>query len=728
MGIIVIVDNLRRDYNDAHCKYCKKNRFLYIYNMYSNQFKYKKIAVIFGVFFVSLIFNFGFGINSVHAAASLKGLVGYWSMDSGDINGSTIYDKSGNRNNGTIFSTTSTPGKIKQAQDFNGSPSSQITVAQSPSINTFAAVTISVWMKTRTPAASQIFVRKASGGVTDLIQLDNYGSNFRWLAAANSSGVKTVTSASTVKANTWYHVVGVYDGTNVILYINGKQDGTPVGLTGTISTATDSSLYFSSLLGGGNSWYTGLLDDIRIYNRALSAAEVATIYNDIPHINPIPAPNKGSNLVGYWTMDSGDYNGTTMYDKSGNGNNATSTGTSNAVGKIKQARSFNGSSDYMSAANISIPGSITVGAWVYTNNNAGNMFIVQKEPVNTQWELFYEGGKLKWRGDSQNDYPGTTCTAPSNGAWHNVMATESGTQVAIYIDGVKCNGGTGDAIGNASRNIDIGKHDLNGYYFTGQIDDVRIYNRALSAGEVKQLYNSARSYEVYSDPLKGLEGFWTMDNRDIATSTTVFNKAGSGNDVYTVGGPAVVPGQIGQAFNLNTTSKRLQNTTTTIGNYTNGTITAWINPSIITGGSSCNSHNGSGACRSISWNDDHGWFFGVNTDGALFIDLGNGSSWLVVDNTVAGLVVTNKWQFVAVTVSGTTVKYYVNGVMKQKNTVAANSGLAMGSNSRLGIGGSALGSNFNFLGLMDEQRIYSRALSDADIAQLYRASAKSIFK
>jgi hypothetical protein len=165
-----------------------------------------------------------------------------------------------------------------------------------------------------------------------------------------------------------------------------------------------------------------------------------------------------------------------------------STSSSPVAGKIGQALSFNGITSYVQTPTQSISGTITVSAWVYSSNFNQSGFIIGKNPVNTQWELFFEG-TLRWRGGSGSDL--LYCNAPSSNAWHHVAATQSGLNASLYIDGALCQSATVTALGNGAGTIDIGRFD-NGYHFNGAIDDVRIYNRALSASEVQQLYNAGR--------------------------------------------------------------------------------------------------------------------------------------------------------------------------------------------------------------------------------------------
>jgi hypothetical protein len=197
-------------------------------------------------------------------------------------------------------------------------------------------------------------------------------------------------------------------------------------------------------------------------------------------------------LVGYWKLDEPNPSDACI-DSSGNGNKGAPRGTTIVDGKINRARAFNGRSDYIDIPTINIPDEITVAAWVYSDNFAQSGFVVTKNPVNTQWALFFEAdGFLKWRGAGIGNT--VKCAAPSNKTWHHLAGKQKGTTGSLYIDGMLCASATLPAIGNAPSSINIGRYDTIEFaYFAGRIDEVRIYNHALSDVEITQLYSSGDS-------------------------------------------------------------------------------------------------------------------------------------------------------------------------------------------------------------------------------------------
>ena len=230
----------------------------------------------------------------------------------------------------------------------------------------------------------------------------------------------------------------------------------------------------------GTSFITGYMGDLypvklRSTARVLSAREQAMWQKQVP----------AGPLVGYWKLD--EPNGGDAVDSSGNGNTGKAHGTSVVGGMINRARRFSGKGDYIEIPSINIRDAITVAAWVYSDNFMQSGFLVMKNPVDTQWALLLQSNRfLKWRGAGAGDK--VMCPAPSNGAWHHIVAKQEGTTGSLYVDGALCSRAIQPAIGNGASSINIGRFDSGDHwYFNGHIDEVRIYNRALSDTEISQL-------------------------------------------------------------------------------------------------------------------------------------------------------------------------------------------------------------------------------------------------
>lgn len=200
--------------------------------------------------------------------------------------------------------------------DTNLGPDSAITVeawirASSFGINNYDN---SIVCKHSWSAGEQGYVLRCGNGQADFTVCgkDNTGASISWVSATSPT--------SSMTTNTWYHVAGTYDGDSVRVYINGVQkaatslpDGMIAGLAYPIKIGRLSDQGQSQ-----TRYFSGLIDEVRIWDRALTATEILSRYNK--HIDP--ALQTG--LVGYWRFNDGS--GTTVTDLSTSGNNGTTSG------------------------------------------------------------------------------------------------------------------------------------------------------------------------------------------------------------------------------------------------------------------------------------------------------------------------------------------------------------------------------------------------------------------
>jgi hypothetical protein len=252
--------------------------------------------------------------------------------------------------------------------------------------------------------------------------------------------------------------------------------------------------------------YVGLLDDVRVYNRALSSQEIAQLYNlgttNIGHSNTTSYAN---GLVGYWPLDghTTSWKTDTTQDISGNGNTGTmvgmSTTTSTVAGKIGSAMQCSGL-NYITAPSspsLEITTNVSVFAWVKpsaTQSN-GTPTIVSKNATVANYQLGLDTttGVTLVRPCVASGCWVSTNSIPTN-KWSHIGLTYDGSFVRIYINGIldSKNVLTGSLPTNSGDVLTIGTDSVHNYPFTGPIDDVRVYNRALSAQEVYQLYHAGK--------------------------------------------------------------------------------------------------------------------------------------------------------------------------------------------------------------------------------------------
>jgi hypothetical protein len=212
-------------------------------------------------------------------------------------------------------------------------------------------------------------------------------------------------------------------------------------------------------------------------------------------------------LVGWWTFDTQDMWGRIASDRSGRSNHGLLMDSpARAIGKIGQGLRFDGADDYVNAGNgPSLTGmtALTLSALVKTSGTSG--YIVAKTGVGYQyqWGMLVSSGNLfgiAWEVSGGTHLLASGGTI-NDGQWHLATVTiVNNARIDIYIDAVVVASSTTVDLAwntNGTGNVNIGRIPDNAVYLNGLIDDVRIYNRALSAQEVSLLYRySLQQYEL----------------------------------------------------------------------------------------------------------------------------------------------------------------------------------------------------------------------------------------
>ena len=207
-----------------------------------------------------------------------NGIGGYWGFNS------NANDESSNGNNGTIINGASLcdgrSGVLNNAFDFDGI-NGQINVNHSSSISPLNYLTISAWIFPRVYEDNKHCVSKGSHLNLDYRSYSIIGpqSNGKWMFTLNAGGSETqLESNSNAILNQWSLITVVYDGNQMYLYINGTLDNQTIK-TGTINQTTEGLTFGSHIFYSySDYWFNGKVDDIAIYNRALSQSEITQLF------------------------------------------------------------------------------------------------------------------------------------------------------------------------------------------------------------------------------------------------------------------------------------------------------------------------------------------------------------------------------------------------------------------------------------------------------------------
>jgi hypothetical protein len=518
-------------------------------------------------------------------AQNPPGLVSAYSFNEGT--GTVLNDVSGNTNNGTISNATwSASGKYGSALSFNGS-TSRVDILDSTSLHLTTGLTMEAWVRPTTLSAWRtVLMKEQTGGLVYGLYA-NSDTN-RPSAHVNLGSESDTRGTAKLSVNTWTHLAATYDGSVLRLYVNGTQVSTRT-LGGSILTST------SALRIGGNSiwgeYFAGLIDEVRIYNRALTTAEIQTDMNTAiggapptdttPPTVSMTAPTNGATVSGNVTVSANasdnvavagvqflldgtplgsedtaapysvswntatatnaphtlaarardaagnqttsttftisvnnttppglvsaysfnEGTGTVLNDLSGNNNNGTISNTTwSASGKFGAALSFNGTSSWVvipNSASLDLTNGLTMEAWVSPSTLSSWRTVLMKEQTGGLAYSIYANSDTNRPSahvfiGAETDTRGTAQLALNT--WTHLAATYDGSVLRLYVNGAQVSTRTiGGNILTSTSPLRIGGNSIWGEYFSGLIDEVRIYNRALTASQIQTDMNTAIS-------------------------------------------------------------------------------------------------------------------------------------------------------------------------------------------------------------------------------------------
>ncbi|MBI2929720.1 MAG: immunoglobulin domain-containing protein [Verrucomicrobia bacterium] len=395
-----------------------------------------------------------------------------------------------------------------------------VSVPYSAALNPSSAFTVEVWFNPNVEnAAGTLTCALASGQFGAprsgwLIYQSDTGWNFRMY---NQNGLNTsvnLTGGPAPVAGTWYHVVAVYDGTTAFVYVNGVQaaSGAP---TGYVPSAG------GPLFIGGRSdssfWWSGSADELAIYGKALSATEIDAHYQNGISASPATPYDQlilTSGPLGYYRLNEPAYTPPTVLPVAKNlgssgaagdgsynpGVDAQVTGprppTYSGFEADNTAGGFNGSAGYVGTPfNLNDLTAFTVMGWL------------KRGAVHSGRGGYFGQNDLLEFGDADgganieawiNAY-GTNIKIPypfRDDEWGFIALVGDGTQATLYVNGLPASTitQTVDSYGSSAFNFNIGGGGIfnaTGDNFLGVVDEVAVFDKALTAAQVQEIYYAA---------------------------------------------------------------------------------------------------------------------------------------------------------------------------------------------------------------------------------------------
>lgn len=652
---------------------------------------------------------------------SISGIISWWSFngdadDENDIN-------PGTPQGGVSFINDPERGEVASFDGING----YIDVGNGASLNIVNEITISAWIYPKSTNVGTIVAKNSpyyfAFGNSQEPQTQKIGGGI-------FNGAWTWLNGNTIiPINQWSHITLTYNGSVIKVYLNGTEDGS-IAKTGLLANAPDTTKIGNGTY-GFNQTFNGTIDDVMIFDRALTPAKIKELYEksyEVPTAPVIHCPdnlcNFGENfltcyydcgletipgIVSWWrfnetdgglALDSKDSNignifgntrllmhfdegaGTTSQDNSSYDSDGTITSAIWTGGKSGNALNFSGIDDYVrindkSSLRFTSSSDVSIEFWAKLNDVPG-WIIHNYDGITNYWQMELRGiGALpgviwsQWRTGANYLRVESVTDLTNVVGWHHIVVVYKGSEknASIYIDGKFENSSNNSQLsGNFYDMNNILIGKLAGENISGTIDEVAIYSKALSQSEITEHFNAGKA--KFTDRIPGKSG-------------NALSFDGVDDYVNVSDSPGLRLG-------------------------TQQTVGAWINVGAnsadwrrLVGKGYLNDRN-YGLWRNISGNI----LFQIYIDGANKCEFYNPSS---SGNIAAG----SGWHHIVGTYNGSVGRLYINGSLVHSSTCSITPPTSI---SPLTIGSSMYGS---FNGLIDEVIIFNQALNETVIYNIY---------
>lgn len=675
----------------------------------------------------------------VHAtAATLQrppnnlGLVGYWSFNEGT--GLRVTDQSGNGNTASVTSPVWTTGKLSQALFFDGTGNQVVTVPDSATLNQTRAFTVSLWVNLVDGVNRGFFEKTVGGNVNTQFLLFTESNRFQFRVMTGST--QTISSDDVVPLNTWMHIVGTFDGSTMRMYVNGVLQANTRTVTEQITGGSGATLI--GTLGSGVYRMQGKIDEVRLYNRALSQSDVTSLYRS-GQVTLRKTSQEG--LLAYWALNERSPS-VQVADSSGNRNTGIVRNSANTWGAGARggALMLDGNNDYIDVASTNAlkytGGNFSISLWIKPASDESDGGRIVSKPWSGCGDYNYtveygsaQGVVFTLKGATGASLSSVR-TAPRDQWTHVVATVDSSRVMRLYINGVFDNNTTHSitnwtppGCGDTNTPLTLGSlypygegwAGNTGFSFKGALDDVRMYSRVLSPSEVVAMYrqnetaiNSSQNNKITN----GLVGLWSFNGADYDSSSTTaeaLDRSGSGNNGNVVGALRTI-GKVGQGMSFLGSGTYVDLGSSSTLNPSNFTISAWVKPRNISGSYGYVYSNARDCCG--TYKGIELWFSGNR----LITQIWNSTASVLSSNAV--IANNSDWVFITSSYDGATLRLYINGVLDNSTATTLGVGSPASFNTAIGGMGMAPGT-YTIDANLDEVRLYNRALTATEIKQLY---------
>lgn len=685
----------------------------------------KTARVVFGLIFTILFY--------LSAGAAPPDTLFYYPFDG------NASDASGSGNHATVFGATLTDdrfGNPNSAYQFDGNDYLRSPFDFEHTFSVGDPYTVSLWFRHSALSGSLNFMFASHLGGSDHLILARPDGTIEVRTYGGSTGVS---DSDSLNDGEWHHVVYGVNDSSGFFYVDGVEqaDKPTIG----VFNRGDTTYIGARTNNNPTDFYEGDIDDILLVEGALTASQIDSLF----HVGGWPiAPVVGFNA--YYSF-SGN-----AQDESGNGNHLTVNGpqlTTDRFGNPDGAYRFNGTDENLDHVGERIFSQISYSVWMradtfQTNPPGERRYLISTRtngPAinhrNKRIGLYVEPDSTASLHFVPSDNSTTSIRVTSigklsPGVWHHLVGTWDSNEARLYVDGELDNSiavGYGPfsfdsndymTIGGCGRGNSFAEcYGLNLDFFDGDLDDILILDRALSQTEIDSIYHDG-GWPIDTTSGGGGEGlvaYWPFDE---TSGGTAFDATGRGNDGSLVGDVSLgSAGLFGNAASFGSGDGRIAVPKHDDVNFDTQdfAILTWFRTSSTQPGvvfstrntSSCSQASGPTVTGSVSGH-------------AVVTVRGNDN----VKTSVVGTTTLNdgEWHYFGFTRASNQIFLYIDGVLVDSKTIGNNVDFTTVNDFWIGRSRYCLGEPFQ--GLMDDFRVYDRALFPSEIDSLFQLGQQQV--
>jgi methionine-rich copper-binding protein CopC len=307
-------------------------------------------------------------------------------------------------------------------------------------------------------------------------------------------------------------ISGPASGTTVVaggaITITGTAADTGGGIVGGVEVSTNGGVTWHRAVGRNTwtyTWVPSAIGPTTVLSRAADdSGNFESATSSVP-VNVTPQPTSTAGLVGAWNFNAGS--GATAADSSGGGNNGTLNGATWSTGFFGGGLTFDGVNDLVTvndSATLDLTNGMTLEAWVKpTSAGTWRSVIMKERSAGLAYALYASndaGSPESFVSIASDKSAAATVAIPVN-AWSHLATTFDGSLLKLIVNGTVV--ATRSAVGNITTSaglLSFGGNSIWGEYFQGVIDEVRIYSRPLTEGEIRVDMSTSIGYALEASP------------------------------------------------------------------------------------------------------------------------------------------------------------------------------------------------------------------------------------